>query len=502
MRLQIKKWNITVVPSGSRSSSVVLNPKNEYKILIVLSALVAAGIWWLHLLSPGLEGGMDSYNHYLIARYSWQHPDLFLHYWGKPIYNLLSSPFAQLGIKGAVAFNIICLLSSAWLSWLLAKRLNLKQAWVAFVLCLFSPIFLANTISSLTEPLSAVLVIWTVYLLSSEKWLAGASLAGFLPYARSEGFVVLAVVGFFLLIVKRRYVALAFLLVGTLVFNFLGWAIEGDPFWAITSNPYIQFERSGNDVCGSGSFFTYVLQGHYTFGLLCGILMAISTALLLRDIWFKRLNGVKKPLFFLVLGTFALYFLVHSAIWSMGMMGSCGYIRVMVVIAPLGAVLAAHAFGFILDKIKPVYGLILSGILAGNALYAPVKYYAYQYPMQISQEQVEFTRLNHWIQDQDLNDRRWVYMYPYLSILAEIDPWDHQRHAELWMTSLPYLDKGDIVIWDSHFGANEGGIPLDHLLDHPEYRLLHQIHPENPFRTLNNYDFSIYVFEKLTESES
>lgn len=75
--------------------------KVEYIILAVLSVLTFLGFYYVASLSPGVEGGMDSYNHYLISRFSWIHPkELLLDQWGKPLYNILASPFAQFGMMG------------------------------------------------------------------------------------------------------------------------------------------------------------------------------------------------------------------------------------------------------------------------------------------------------------------------------------------------------------------------------------------------------------------
>ena len=102
-------------------------------------------------------------------------------------------------------------------------------------------------------------------------------ISGFLPYARTEGFVILAVILFFILFVKRDFKAFGFVLIGSLFFNTLGWIIEGKPFWIITENPYIKFQLSGENVCGSGSFFHYFRWGHATFGMLTMVLMAIGS---------------------------------------------------------------------------------------------------------------------------------------------------------------------------------------------------------------------------------
>lgn len=180
--------------------------------------------------SMGLSGGSDSYAHYLIAKNTWNHPSLFLDQWGKPLYNLIASPFAQFGINGVICLNILCLIVSGLLVYKITPKINLKFAFLGFLLTVFSPVFLDNTISSLTEPLCALLVILTIYLFVFKKYNLTAVLAGFLPYSRSEGFIVLGIVAIILIIIKKQYKLIPYLFIGSLFLNTLGWVIDGDPF--------------------------------------------------------------------------------------------------------------------------------------------------------------------------------------------------------------------------------------------------------------------------------
>ena len=218
----------------------MINWLSKYERVILASASLLVGVFLFYLatISPGVEGGMDSYNHYLIAKNTWSHPYLFLDQWGKPIYNLMASPFVQFGMLGAVVFNIICLLLSAFFAYRISKKIAPKFAFIALLVTLFSPVFLDNIISSLTEPLSALLVTLSLFLLVNKRYTLAALLAGFLPFARSEGFIILGVILVFLLL-KKEFRSISYILIGSIFFNTLGWIIEGEPFWIITKNPYI-----------------------------------------------------------------------------------------------------------------------------------------------------------------------------------------------------------------------------------------------------------------------
>src|ERR1700751_4484090 len=80
----------------------------------VFCGLVVLFIYFstLAYLSKGSHGGGDCYAHYKIAHYAFKYPRLFLDLWGKPVFTLLSSPFAQFGFIGIKIFNILCALAS------------------------------------------------------------------------------------------------------------------------------------------------------------------------------------------------------------------------------------------------------------------------------------------------------------------------------------------------------------------------------------------------------
>ena len=70
-------------------------------------------------------------------------------------------------------------------------------------------------------------------------------------------------------------------------------------------------------------------------------------------------------------------------------------------------------------------------------------------------------------------------------------------YLEFWASSLQFTKKGDILIWDSHFGPNESGTPLIELETSRSWKKLKEIIPDKPIITMNNQNFEIHVFEKM-----
>jgi hypothetical protein len=305
-----------------------------------------------------------------------------------------------------------------------------------------------------------------------------------------------------LLFIEKQYKALLFLLIGSIFFNTMGWIIENEPLWIISSNPYLKIGLTDNPLYGQGEWYHYARWSNVLFGMINSILLLAGIVIL---IW-RYLNDVRnrqlKAFFFLIAGIFCAYFAAHSIIWWKGWMGSAGLVRVMLVVSPLAALLAVQAIEysstFLRERWKTVFGFLFMV----NAVYAPFKYNSYKYPLELSNEQKLYDQMLSWLQKQEFNTRTWAYMYPYLSLQTNRDPWNRNEHEELWMTSIPYYKEGTILIWDAHFGPNEAGIPLEMLLESENFRLIKSFKPKVQFKVLNNYDFEIYVFEKLSETES
>jgi hypothetical protein len=482
--------------------------KIEKAVLLIISLVVFGLVFWLAALSPGLEGGMDSYNHYLIARFSWLHPsELLLDQWGKPLYNILASPFAQFGVKGLVVFNILLLIGSAWMAWLAARKLQFHHAWLAFVCTLASPLFFDNVISGLTEPLNAFLLIFIFYLFVGNRYTLGAIVTGFLPFARSEGYVIMFAIGIYLL-VQKEYRTFFLLAVGSVVMNFVGWMVEGDPIWIYTTNPYIKYQLEVSDgrvnICGSGSLWHYVEHLRWMMGKTRLVLFITGSLLVVLGYLRRPTSTTMRALFFLAFGVYALYFSVHSIIWYKGLMGSCGYERVMVVIDPLAAILMAYALELFVRYCKGMFPRLWMRVVwlfifltMAWMLYAPYSIYGHKYPIDISDEQKLFVKAADWYNEQSYENRMKYFLYPYLNMLTGIDPKDHEHFTEIWSFDIKYAPVGSIVIWDGHFGPNEGKVPLEQLMSHPDFKLIKSFCPEVPFTTSNNYDFEIYVFERI-----
>ena len=221
--------------------------------------------------------------------------------------------------------------------------------------------------------------------------------------------------------------------------------------------------------------------------------------------WDILKDGIKQHLeLLLMLAVFISYFLAHVLIWWLGKMGSCGYVRVMTVIAPMVAILVSFALQKLVHlrliqqlKNLKLYTNLFLLFLVINTIYVPYRYYAYKYPLAISAEQEQYVKVADWYEKKGLKNRTKIILYPYFSIIANIDPYDKNQLLEFWESSFQYSKKGDILFWDSHFGPNECNTPLARLEDDPQWKKIHSVIPRYKISTVNDVPFEIHVFEKI-----
>jgi ABC-type cobalt transport system substrate-binding protein len=111
-----------------------LSEKYYIFILLIFLFIIFSVISYL---STGTYGGADDIVHYRFARYSFSHPQFFLNHWAKPVFTLLSSPFAQFGFFGIKIFNLIIGSLTAFLSYKIVKILNYKNAFLVIIFIFF-----------------------------------------------------------------------------------------------------------------------------------------------------------------------------------------------------------------------------------------------------------------------------------------------------------------------------------------------------------------------------
>lgn len=471
------------------------NKKTLYLLFILSAFLYLLNLW----LSPGFNGGADSITHYQISKYSWLHDYLLIDQWGKPIFTILFSPIAQFGFQAMNLANIALIFWGAWLSYLIARNLNLQKAhWVPFIV-LFTPIVAGNSVSGLTEPICAIFLILFLYFATKEQWILGSILVGFMPFARSEGFVILTLIIVFFGM-TRRWKYIPFLLIGTLIFNTIGYVITDKPLWILDNNPYI---NTAINVYGSGSFFHFFQLALPIFGIpfLFVLIQTITQFGYFKNILSSYKWSIQDQLWFwIITGSFWGYFLAHTVLWWQGMWASLGLIRVMFVIAVPMALMAVKGWEFLASKWPSLNNKIATSVFLVLVFSGPFVMRMYEFqeiqilaPLGV-EEQVNKKLDLALRQKYDMKKHKTFTGHPYLTLLLDVDPYDIKINDRLreWKKAQP----GDLVIWDGHYGPNEEKVLQNELDSDTTFTLSMIVEPDAPFYTLNNLLYSIRVYEK------
>ena len=445
--------------------------------------------------SEGSAGGADPYNHYRIARYAFSYPHLFLDLWGKPIFTFFSSPFAQFGFKGIKIFNITCAAFSGWCCYKISKKLNLDDAPLVIVFMWFAPMYFLVSVSVLTEIVFGLVFISAVYFFIREKYLWSAIIISVLPFAREEGIIILPMF-LLMLVIRRQYKFIPLLAWSFIFFTIAGYFHYHDILWLLHQNPY-----DGNiDYYGHGELFHFV----NSYGEIIGLPLAILLVMGIANLFYKIFSSRKKDHpylpeeIILIFGGAGIYLAGHSYVWWKGLHGSLGLTRVMAGIIPAVAIICLEGYT-LLRKIFSFNKFVRYAFTIAVLFFVlRVPYEQKLVPIDIGPDQVVMKKTSQWMEENGLTNHLIYYYDQYFWFSLNKNPYDTTVIRE----QLPGKDfpengvpDGSIVIWDSHFGPNEGGMPLEKLQNNPHFQLLKTFSPEVSF-SFWDVPYEIYIFRK------
>lgn len=398
----------------------------------------------------------DSIAHFVFAQSAPKHPELYFHHWAKPVFVLLASPFAHFGFNGVKLLNCILSLLSIYFTYRVAEKLQLQTPWLAALLLACMPLNYILTLSSLTEPLFAFVVIVSVYLTLQQRNLSSTILLSFLPYVRSEGLIILGV--FFLFeIFKRNWKVLPFFMFGSVLYGIAGYSVYHTFFWVITNIPYAHL----SSVYGSGSLFHFVEQLTNVVGIPIYMLLCFGIILGLIAIIRKQFST---ELHLLIYGGFVSFFVAHTLFWYLGIFNSMGLIRVFIGIAPLMALIALSALNTLIEsfnKKSKTKNVLLSMITAYIILFPFTpnpSAIQFKKDLMAREEKLQALRVAEKIKSMNKVDGAIMYNHYYLGVALNNDRFDNSQRIPLLKSELKNLKHGSIIIWDNKLVGTETDI--------------------------------------------
>ena len=437
--------------------------KFDYIHIILFSYLLIGILTIISFTGTGDSG--DSILHYLFAKYAPLHKELFFNHWAKPLYVLLSSPFAQLGFVGVKYFNLLVSLLTIYFTYKVAKILKYKNPLLIAILLIFAPTYYILTFSGLTEPLFAFFLILGIYLTIKRFYIIGAIIISFTPFIRSEGLIILCVFGLFY-IFKKKWKTLPFLASGHVLYSITGYFIYNDFLWVFNKIPYAILGSK----YGSGEFLHFVDQLNYVIGVPVYILFCLGV---LSFIW-RQVKGKEKIVLeenTLIIGGFAAYFLFHTLCWYFGIFNSMGLKRVLIGVIPLISLISLNGLNFITEEnifMNKKLKLIIQYVFILYIIIFPFTSNPaaidWKKDMMLSKDQeIAINIANYLKVHKNASSNTYFYAHPYLSEALHIDHFDNNKRIELTFDNLTKLKRGDWVIWDNWFAVIECGITAEYL---------------------------------------
>jgi ABC-type cobalt transport system substrate-binding protein len=471
----------------------------EKSLLYVFFLVLAILQLTLIFLNEKTFGGADSISHFQMAKYAFKYPHLFLDLWGKPVYTTLLSVFALAGFQSAQFFNVVVAIFSLLFVYKIAEQYYPKAALSATIMAAFAPIYFSLMTSCLTEVLFGFVLIVSVYFFLKNKYILSAVILSFIPYVRSEGIVFLPVFAV-AYIFSRSYRSVFFLAVGTIFYSVVGFLAFGDILWLVNRFPY----PTGDSVYGSGNLFHFIKKSNVIFGI--PFIAALVLGLFAEQAeLFKKfsLTNPKTIRFILIAGSWLTYFAAHSYVWWQGRGGSLGLIRVIGGVIPLAALTAAIGIAFIYEKIRNVR--IASGVVVLLVASQVVLFFNQnKVPVKAPVTDKLIEESSHFVKDKQLSGKVY-YFNPMIVFHLGIDPYNKSKSN--WgigdkMRPSNSMNYDDILIWDAHFGPNEGRTSLASLQNDPSLQLLKTFLPVEKIKVLGGYDYGVYIFQKVKNKTS
>lgn len=435
----------------------------------------------------------DGLQHFFTAQYSWSNSSFFLNHWGKPLFILFSSPFAQFGFKAYLFFNLLVFLLSVLIAFSLFRKFKASPlTYFLFpISCLLIPDYVEGVCGGMTEPFFGFLLLLILWLGVHQKWILFAIVVSFLPFARSEGMLVVLMAGVFLLVIKE-FKAIPLLIIGFTLYSFAGKLLLNDWMWYFNNDPYPK-----NSPYGNGNWYHYLQAFKRHLGIINLLLLPFISYYLFR--LFKKGERKLFLLFLFFIGIYLIVIAVHSYLWANGLKGAMGLSR----LATLGVLpvlfFAVLSFNLVISQ-KNTVTLIIAVILCALSVNQVVHY---DFPTKETEfhselkKGIQYTK-NHY-------SKKTYYFHPMIAYYEGINTFDTkiktiQSFGLLSDEGVHYLRKGDCIIRDSQFGPIEQGMPFDRIEQFSWLKKVKTFTLKTPFTEYHGETRCVIIYEVMAQN--
>ncbi len=516
---------------ASPSAAPARNPDTLLEAAILI-AFAATALIYLKL-SPGTYQD-DDLDHYFMARAAFQHPAFLIDSWGRPAFTILYALPAQLGFTAVRVMTILIALLTGWITGRTARRLGFRSPALVTGLTLWQPLFLILSFSALVEPLAALGLAALLYFMAAGRPGRAALVMGLLPVARLELAVLAPLVAVWLVRApggapgaggvarpaRFRLLHLALLAAPLVAWALIGAVVHGDPAWM------------GNVIAGGTRPLTSTGPAHYFRNLISVTGPVVFLGLFLGAAVLATPGEGARPkqagLFGLVL-----FVTLAALTWDrLPIGGSIGFLRHLIVLAPIGALLTAAGVEALTREMAPprralflaagivcitVTALFLSHTLEADYIVHPEKDWTKlaglmpvalvvlagairpglfgagslgriallfvvvsaafclvtRRPLSLNGEQVVVKASVDKLAEVGMLEGRWIANHPWFYHLAGRDRWDRAATPYTTRAALSAARPGDFVFWENHYGDRlYGDVPEEEMKRDPRFELV------------------------------
>ncbi len=444
----------------------------------------------------------DGLMHFNIAQASWTHPALFLDHWGKPMFILLSSTFAQFGLDGVVLFNILVFLITILFAWKILSHFKIPTA----LQCLFPVLLLNifdysnNILGGLTEPLFSMTVMIATWLIIKKQWLWFALLVSFMPFMRSEGQLAI-VLGFALLLFQRQYKSIPLLLFGFMVYSTIGNFAVNDFWWYFTQSPY----KMENDIYGHGTWDHYLISYKMYLGNPGLIVFIIGSLRLIYLVVKKQWQEIQFPWLFFTYGLFFGILVSHSYFWAMGLNGSFGLTRIITQAMPSFVLINLYYIGKV-DYLPSAKFLVSFATVVVLFFVGKSTLKSPHFPRIPDPLDRQVINTANFLKAEKGKGHHFFFHHPLFVLkMGENPKIGNQECVFYYCPGLKQdlgvnIKPGDYLIRDSHFGPLDAKLPLSEFDSVPEMvkvkEFVSEVQTDDPFHEVEGVTVYQYVPKK------
>jgi hypothetical protein len=420
----------------------------------------------------------DSIMHYLFAHYAFEHPENYLDHWAKPLFTLLSSPFAYFGWEGMRIFNLLVNLFTAIVTILICRKLEINVL-LTSVIFLSAPYTLLVTSSGLTEPLFALFLVIAFYLQIRKQPNFSAFVVSLLPFLRSEGQIIL-ICWLIYAVYFKEFKSVFFLFSGFIIYAIVGYFfVYHDLLWYFHQNPY----NVDKFKYGQGNWGHFLMNLIEVIGVFAYVIIfpAIIGIIYFSLKNLKTLFFIKNREILLLFSCLSSFILFHEYAWATGSFGSFGLLRVLVCVLPILCIAISIGIKNIplkfLDKSKDSL-LILVSFLLIITPWINTKY-SIRKEKHLQNDPSDIALFNACAKFKSNYTDKLYYESPLIAYAFDKDPFNKSKNIGLYWYNA--ATTGDLIVWDNGFGKNQAMVKLEDIQkDASQFKCIY-LDPENRF---------------------